>query len=172
MAVDPCERWSRVAAHTIPEVPESTVSSARAGATAADFEAARDRLLRYDLYPRRVVASHVCAPGGVVVEGCTIAQWVRLGPFRYSCAVRVDELREGDAEGTRTLRLAYRTLEGHPERGRITFTVAWDAAAGRLEARVTHASRPALWWSRLGSPFARRLQARLNAGAARRLAGA
>jgi uncharacterized protein (UPF0548 family) len=161
-----------VAAHTIPQVPEQAVSSTRSGATAADFEAARDRLLRYDLYPRRVVASRVCAPGGVVVEGCTIAQWVRLGPLRYGCAVRVDELREEDPEGTRTVRMSYRTLEGHPERGRISFMVAWDAATGRLEVRVTHVSRPALWWSRLGKLFAQRLQKRLNAGAARRLAGA
>lgn len=169
--MDPCERWRGVAPHGLPAVPERVASCVRHGATAADFLAARERILRYDIYPSRIVASQVCAPDGRVREGCVIAQWLRLGPFRYACAVRVEALHDEDAAGRRTVRMAYRTLAGHPERGRIAFSLAWEQAAGTLEASVTYASVPALWWSRLGKPFAERLQGRMNAGAARRLAG-
>lgn len=110
---------------------------------------------RYDVHPKRIVQGKVGSPDGLVRQGCVIAQGLRVGPFRLACAVRVDGLRE-DAT---SVELSYHTLAGHPERGRIAFTVAWDAATGRLEARVAQASVPALWWSRLGAPLAKRLQA-------------
>jgi uncharacterized protein (UPF0548 family) len=64
---------------------------------------------------------------------------------------------------------AYGTLRGHAECGEERFVVSQDPADGRVWYEIAAFSRPARWATRLGYPFARRLQRRFRAASARAL---
>lgn len=55
---------------------------------------------------------------------------------------------------------AYGTLTGHPESGEESFVVRLDEDVVRLD--IVAFSRPARWYSRLGSPVVRVIQDRIT----------
>jgi uncharacterized protein (UPF0548 family) len=73
----------------------------------------------------------------------------RLGPFVAPCRV-VYVLDEPDRRG-----FAYGSLPGHAVRGEELFAVRYDPSDGAVYAEVAAFSRPAAWWSRLGTPILR-----------------
>ncbi len=90
------------------------------------------------------------APSGVVVD-------LGFGRLRSHAPCRVVYVIDEPS----LLGFAYGTLRGHPDTGEELFLVAWrddDVVAFSVRAF----SCPALWWSRLGGPATRRVQARVT----------
>jgi uncharacterized protein (UPF0548 family) len=81
---------------------------------------------------------------------------VSLGPLHGSCRV-IYTVEEDNRHG-----FAYGTLQGHPESGEEYFGVCIDPATNTVCAEIIGFSRPALWWSRLGSGLASRIQRRIT----------
>ncbi|AUN40728.1 DUF1990 family protein [Tsukamurella tyrosinosolvens] len=116
-----------------------------------DFAAVRDAILGYGMQRGaglRVRASTPTAAVGTVLVLTTPL----FGPIRIPCRV-VYVLDEPDRAG-----FAYGTLPGHPESGEELFSVELRPD-GAVVAVVAAFSRPGRWYSRLGSPVARALQA-------------
>ncbi|MDB5817528.1 MAG: hypothetical protein JWQ11_1168 [Rhizobacter sp.] len=89
--------------------------------------------------------------------GADVEVGLRLGPLSFKAPCRV--VRMVDEPGARGF--AYGTLPGHPECGEEAFVVRMgDDDLVRME--ITAFSKPARWFSRLGSPVARRVQARIT----------
>ena len=112
------------------------------------FERAAERVMRYGMLRGagvRVSATTEVARTGTDVLG-------RLGPFRAPCRV-VYVIDQPDRRG-----FAYGSLPGHPVRGEELFAVRYDPDSDRVYAEVAAFSRPALWWSRVGSPVIRLAQ--------------
>ena len=104
---------------------------------------------------------------GPVVPGRTVATLLPLSRlwFLSPCRVVYAELDPGgDA-----VAYAYGTLQGHPESGEERFALSFDPATEAVHYRVAAFSRPARLFSKLGYPFARRLQARFAVASARAL---
>ena len=109
------------------------------------FDAAGDAVLRWGMQRgvgMKVDATTVTAAAGTDMLG-------HLGPMRVPCRV-VYVVDEPDRRG-----FAYGTLPGHPESGEELFCVRHDPATDAVYAEISAFSRPATWWSRLGSPVAR-----------------
>ena len=70
----------------------------------------------------------------------------RLGPFIAPCRV-VYVVEKPDRRG-----FAYGSLPGHAVSGEEMFGVRYDSADDAVYSEVVAFSRPARWWSRLGSP--------------------
>ena len=87
----------------------------------------------------RVAATTEVAEVGTDVLG-------KLGPFAAPCRV-VYVLDEPNRRG-----FAYGSLPGHAVSGEEMFGVRYDPADDSVHAEVVAFSRPATWWSRLGSP--------------------
>lgn len=120
-------------------------AAAQIGTGRARFDAAADAVLRWGMQRgagMRVDATTVTAAPGTDVLG-------RLGPMRVPCRV-VYVVDEPDRRG-----FAYGTLPGHPESGEELFCVRHDPTTDKVYAEISAFSRPATWWSRLGSPAAR-----------------
>jgi uncharacterized protein (UPF0548 family) len=90
-------------------------------------------------------------------EGTHVQMQLRLGPLRFDipCVVVWAE-RTADSCG-----FAYGTLRGHPERGEERFEIRLTPA-GEVIFRIIAFSAPARWFTRLGAPVARLVQARMN----------
>lgn len=71
----------------------------------------------------------------------------RLGPFLAPCRV-VYVIDEPHRRG-----FAYGSLPGHAVRGEEMFAVRIDPQDETVYAEVAAFSRPARWWSNLGSPL-------------------
>ena len=116
--------------------------SQRIGSGRARFDQAADAVLRYGML----------RGAGLTVQATTEAARVgtdvlgRLGPFSAPCRV-VYVLDEPDRRG-----FAYGSLPGHAVRGEEMFAVRYDPPDDSVHAEVAAFSRPATWWSRLGSP--------------------
>lgn len=106
------------------------------------FEQAADAVLRYGML--RGAGLRVDATTDVARVGTDVLG--RLGPFVAPCRV-VYVLDEPDRRG-----FAYGSLPGHAVRGEEMFAVRYDPADDSVHAEVAAFSRPATWWSRLGSP--------------------
>jgi len=78
----------------------------------------------------------------------------------------------GDAEGepgaVRMVGFRYVTLQGHPECGVASFE-ARVGSTGDVTIVLGARSRPGTWLTRLGRPFARRIQRAVTRAALRRL---
>lgn len=122
------------------------------GRIASSFESARERLLRYDIFPSERMRARVCSSDARVAVGVTIVQRVRFGLLALETAVRVIEC-EHSADAAR---FAYATLQGHPERGIASFAV--EHHPGELRFIAEAWSRPGNALARLGRPVARHLQ--------------
>jgi uncharacterized protein (UPF0548 family) len=140
----------------------------------AVFARLRDRVLTYDIFPPHVVQATIW-PAGPVTPGATIVQRILCGPLALEAAVRVIEVWDQplpsgsdttDRHGTAGFR--YVTLQGHPECGVASFEVRTDAA-GEVLVILGARSRPGIWATRLGRPFARRFQQAMTRAALRRL---
>jgi uncharacterized protein (UPF0548 family) len=70
----------------------------------------------------------------------------RLGPFVAPCRV-VLVTDESNRRG-----FAYGSLPGHAVSGEEMFGVRYDPADDGVYSEVVAFSRPATWWSRIGSP--------------------
>jgi len=117
-----------------------------------DFARAGALLMSWDVHRRAgltVTADEDrAAPGVEVVVGLGFGRLRVHAPCRVVYVI--DEPRQ---QG-----FAYGTLRGHPETGEELFLVDWpDDDVVTFSVRAF--SRPALWWSRLGGPVARRVQA-------------
>lgn len=112
-------------------------------------------LMNWDLHRLAgltVVTTGARADVGVeVVVGLGVWHLVVRAPCRV--VYTVDEPRRRG--------FAYGTLPGHPEAGEELFLVEWRAD-DVVTVTVRAFSRPALWWSRLGRPIGRRVQARVT----------
>jgi uncharacterized protein (UPF0548 family) len=109
------------------------------------FEQAAEAVMRYAMLRGaglRVDASTEVAQVGADVLG-------RLGPFLAPCRV-VYVIDEENRRG-----FAYGSLPGHAVIGEEMFAVRYDPTDGAVYSEVAAFSRPATWWSRLGSPALR-----------------
>lgn len=112
------------------------------------FESAATAVMRYEMLRGaglRVEATTEVARVGTDVLG-------RLGPFLAPCRV-VYVIDEPDRRG-----FAYGSLPGHAVRGEEMFAVRFDPADGSVYSEVAAFSRPATWWSGLGTPVLRVMQ--------------
>lgn len=116
--------------------------SQRIGSGRPRFEEAAEKVMRYGMLRGaglRVSASTEVAGVGSDVLG-------RLGPFVAPCRV-VYVIDEPDRRG-----FAYGSLPGHAVTGEEMFGVRYDPADDGVYSEVAAFSRPATWWSRLGTP--------------------
>ena len=106
------------------------------------FEQAAEAVMRYGMLRGagvRVTATTEVAQVGTDVLG-------RLGPFAAPCRV-IYVIDEPHRRG-----FAYGSLPGHAVSGEEMFGVRYDPADDAVYSEVVAFSRPATWWSRLGSP--------------------
>lgn len=117
----------------------------------AEFTAARDALLHYGMHRGAGLRVNASTPSARVGTVMICSAWF-LGPIRVPCRV-VYVVEEPDRAG-----FAYGTLPGHPESGEELFAVEWRADDS-VVATVCAFSRPGRWYTRLGGPIARTVQA-------------
>ena len=130
----------------------------------AVFRRLEDRLLRYQIFPPRIMRAEVCSADGRIREGTTIVQDVALGPLHLEAAVRVLRVWQDQDGRTEEAGFAYATLKGHPERGVSTFRIR-RTPPGRITFEVEARSRPGSLLTRLTRPLARRFQRRATEAA-------
>ena len=104
------------------------------------------------------------APDQVVATLTRVAGLWYLNPCRV---VYADLPPDGNSAS-----FAYGTLRGHVERGEERFRVSFDAVTGHVSYEIDAFSRPAVVWTKLGYPLARRLQKRFAVSTAHALARA
>jgi uncharacterized protein (UPF0548 family) len=119
------------------------------------FERAADDLLAGHVQ-RRAGAS-VRLSQAPIREGTHVQMQLRLWPLRFDipCVVVWAE-RTANSCG-----FAYGTLRGHPERGEERFEVCLTPT-GDVTFSITAFSSPARWFTRLGAPVARLVQAQMT----------
>lgn len=121
------------------------------GSGAACFESASQQVMGWQLHRGAGVGIEPSAP--VAATGGTVLVRIGLGPVRLTAPCRVVLV----VDEPRRRGFAYGTLPGHPVTGEELFTVALDAD-DRVRVQIVAFSRPATWWTRLGSPVTSRLQ--------------
>lgn len=124
------------------------------GSGVEDFVAAADALMRWDMHRGTGLKVHSsndnAVPDAVVV--------LTLGPVRIPCRV-VYVIDEANRQG-----FAYGTLDGHPESGEELFYVDYSPEDGTVSAHITAFSNPGRWYTRLGGPVGKRVQALFTDG--------
>jgi uncharacterized protein (UPF0548 family) len=118
----------------------------------ADFEKARDDLFA-GMVQRRAGAT-VQMSESPIREGTRVNTQLRLGPLKFNAPCLV----VWADQSANSCGFAYGTLRGHPERGEERFEL-FLAPNGEVTFRIVAFSVPARWYSRLGAPFAHRVQA-------------
>lgn len=120
-----------------------------------DFARAAEALLTWQLLRR--AGLQVTASGPRAVVGAVVEVVLRIGPARFRAPCRVVlVVDEPTVQG-----FAYGTLPGHPEQGEELFQVRLEPD-GDVHVDVVAFSRPALWYSRVGAPVTRLVQARVT----------
>lgn len=114
-----------------------------------DFVAAADALMRWDMH--RGAGLKVRSEAETAVPDSVVV--LTLGPVRIPCRV-VYVIDEANRQG-----FAYGTLDGHPESGEELFYVDYSPADGAVTAHISAFSRPGRWYTKLGGPVGRRVQA-------------
>lgn len=122
------------------------------GCGPAVFTRAVEVLFGWDMHRRAGLRVRASTPA--VREGTDVM--VGLGPISAPCRV-IYVVDEPHRRG-----FAYGTLSGHPEAGEEYFGVRIDPAGGVVYAEIKAFSRPALWWSKLGSKPAALVQRRIT----------
>jgi uncharacterized protein (UPF0548 family) len=160
-----CERWTGTPATDALDGTRGVLDQyeraavVRSGETpAAAFDRLEQRLLRYEIFPPRIMDARVCSEDRRLHEGTTIVQRVHLGPWRLESAVRVLQVWRSQGEDGDEAGFSYVTLEGHPERGVSTFLLIRQAGSERVLFRIVVRSRPGSDLARLARPFARWFQ--------------
>ena len=131
------------------------------------FERARTALMawrHFEIPWLELHGAHDVAPGQVVATLTSVAGLWFLNPCR------VVYVESGPARDE--VSFAYGTLFGHAECGEERFQVSFDAATETVWYEITAFSRPAVVWTKLGYPLARRIQMRFAASSAAALARA
>jgi uncharacterized protein (UPF0548 family) len=119
------------------------------------FVRAAESLLTWDMHRRAGLTVASSSPR--VVMGADVVLGWGYGPLRLHAPCRVVRMiDEPTARG-----FAYGTLPGHPESGEESFVVRLDDA-DVVHVDIVAFSRPARWYSRLGSPVARLVQKRIT----------
>jgi uncharacterized protein (UPF0548 family) len=130
------------------------------------FEAAGEALFAWRHFEIRWLqiygAVAPARPGQVVATLVGLPGFWWLNPCRVVWTHRPEE--PVDSVG-----FAYGTLPGHAECGEERFVVSFDPENGRVTYEIAAFSRPATPLSKLGYPFARRLQRRFARASARAL---
>jgi uncharacterized protein (UPF0548 family) len=148
---------------TLPSGYTHVRRSAVVGQGPEDFARATEALLTWQV-PRRA-GLEVTASALRAAVGETIEVVLRLGPVRFRAPCRVVlVIDEPTVQG-----FAYGTLPGHPEQGEELFQVRLTPD-GEVHLDIVAFSRPARWFSLLGAPLARRVQARVTGRYLRALA--
>jgi uncharacterized protein (UPF0548 family) len=127
------------------------------------FATARDRLLRYRIFPDTVLRPFVDSADGLVARDVVVVFRARLPllPVAIEAAVRVVETWDLDGpSGERRSGLEVATLAGHPERGHERFEIELEPGTRRLGFTIEAWSRPGSWLVRLGGPVTRWVQVR------------
>ena len=166
-----CSDWTARRLTTDPVQPEGgsdtyivDLASSEQRDSRAVFEAAAERLFRYDIFPPELMRARVCTSDGRIATDAVIVQRVRIGAFVLESAVIVVEVwRSSDDAG-----FAYGTLEGHPERGISRFRVVREGPTVRFEIEAV--SRPASVLTWIGRPLGRRFQRAATRAALRHFA--
>ena len=114
----------------------------RIGSGRDRFEHAAEAVMRYGML--RGAGLQVAATTEIARVGTDVLG--RLGPFSAPCRV-VYVTDEPNRRG-----FAYGSLPGHAVSGEEMFGVRYDPADDAVYSEVAAFSRPARWWSRLGSP--------------------
>ena len=130
------------------------------------YERARDSLMAWRHFEIPWLELHgAAAPvrnGQVVATLVSVAGLWFFNPCKVVYAAQSQDFAE----------FAYGTLPGHPERGEERFRVRFDSATQTVKYEIDAFSRPAILFTRLGAPFARRLQRRFATSSATALARA
>ena len=129
-------------AATLPAGYKQVRLSRRIGTGRDRFDQAADVVMRYGMLRGaglRVTATTEVAQVGTDVLG-------RLGPFVAPCRVVYV------TEGPNRRGFAYGSLLGHAVSGEEMFGVHYDPSDDGVYSDVVAFSRPATWWSRLGTP--------------------
>jgi uncharacterized protein (UPF0548 family) len=106
-----------------------------------------------------------------VHAGQVVATSTRVFGVWFVNPCRVVYCEDGDA-GSDQVAFAYGTLAGHVESGEERFSVHHDRESDAVQFEILAFSRPAVLLTRLGYPFARRIQRRFGGAAAEALARA
>ena len=129
-------------ARTLPSGYRHIRREYRLGSGRDRFEHAAEAVMRYGML--RGAGLQVAATTEVARVGTDVLG--RLGPFSAPCRV-VYVTDEPNRRG-----FAYGSLPGHAVSGEEMFGVRYDPADDAVYSEVVAFSRPARWWSRLGSP--------------------
>lgn len=116
-----------------------------------DFAGVRAAVMSYGMQRGAGMRVRASTETAQVETVLLITAWF-LGPIMIPCRV-VYVIDEPDRAG-----FAYGTLPGHPESGEELFGVELRPD-GSVVAVVSAFSRPGRWYTRLGAPFGRALQA-------------
>lgn len=159
-------------ARSLEVLPSSYVIDRRCfslGTGRALFEQARAALLAWRHFEIPWLDLH----GGArsVHEGQVVATATRVFGAWFVNPCRVVDCEDGDV-GSDQVAFAYGTLEGHVEAGEERFSVDHDRESDVVRFEILAFSRPAVMLTRLGYPFARRIQRRFAGAAAEALARA
>lgn len=100
----------------------------------------------------RLVRDYEFSPPGIVralydpaapLLGRTMLLEARFHGLHFYCGVRITEVVDGsEANGDRAWGWAYETLDGHLERGKVTYEVVKRGDSGRVEFVVSSHSQP------------------------------
>jgi uncharacterized protein (UPF0548 family) len=158
-----CDRWMAGPVTTLPgdegrwtvDRYEATFETPEGASAEEVWRRARELLLRYAMFPPRLLTAHVCTPDGRVAPGATVVQRVSVGPFlAFESAVRVMHVTDDVTETGLRVGYTISTVRGHVERGYERFTLEMDLL-GTLRVTVEAASRPATPLAWLGYPVLR-----------------
>ncbi|MDO9377568.1 MAG: DUF1990 domain-containing protein [Nocardioidaceae bacterium] len=119
------------------------------------FERAADALLAGEV--QRRAGTRVRLSETPLREGTHVQMRLRLGPLAFDAPCRVVWAERTDG----SCGFAYGTLPGHPERGEERFELRLGPS-GDVTFTITAFSAPARWFTRLGAPAGRLVQARMT----------
>ena len=127
--------------------------------TGGPFRRVAAAILRYDIFPRRLVTGLLRREP--VQVGDTVGTSYHFLPgIDLFFASRVVACFDEEVSGVWRCGFTYRTLSGHPLIGAETFGVEKDMATGRIIVALRSWSRPGIWLAHLTRPLMRWLQFR------------
>jgi len=148
---------------------ERTLATEPPGAPASDgpFRRVAAAILRYEIFPRRLVVPLVRRP---IEVGDTVGarHKIPLGLSMFFASRVIERFDETSAARSR-IGFVYRTLDGHPTLGEETFFVEKSSESGDVRVVFSAWSRPGLFMVRLFSSMAVRRQIAVNRGGLDRL---
>lgn len=135
----------------------------------AAFEAARDRLFEYRIFPEAILRQLVGTPDGRVRDDAIVVFRASLprSPVSIEGGIRVIATWERSDMDERRAGFEIATLAGHPERGHERFEVRLDRQARLLSFTIEAWSRPGGLLVRLAGPVGRWFQLHASRAALR-----